>query len=100
MSVDESVDRKKHALQVLHHTNEVVLDLVKPFMSRTEFLWKMMREVPYVDRLPAARESVDEWFGFFDDTLKEEREFLLHVVDMLPVHKATPPAVKSTAKAA
>ena len=101
MSVYETVGRnQKQALLALHHGGEAILDVAKPFMSRTEWFWNMLREVPYVGHFPTARESVEQWFGFFDDTLKEGREFAFHVVDMLPAHKATPPVVKSTAKAA
>jgi hypothetical protein len=101
MSVYETVGRnQKQALLALHHGGEAVLDVVKPFMSRTEWFWKMMRELPYADHLPTARESVEQWFGFFDGTLKEGREFAFHLVDMLPAHRATHAAVKSTTKAA
>lgn len=101
MSVYEAVERnQKQALVALHHGNEAMLDVMKPFMSRTGAAVRLVRDFPYVDRLPAAREGVEQWFGFFGDVLKEEREFLLHVVDMLPDHVTTHRVVKQAPKAA
>ena len=100
MGVHETVGRnQKQVLLTLHHSNEAVLDAMKTFVPRTEPLWRIVREFPYADRLPTARESVEQWFGFFTDVLHEEREFLLNVVGMLPDHRVTP-VVKSTPKAA
>lgn len=101
MSVYETIGRnQKQALLALHHGNEAVLDVLKPFMGRTEPFLRVVRDLPYVHRLPKARESVDQWFGFFEDLLKEERDFSTHFVGMLPDHHMTPTAVKSTPKAA
>ncbi len=101
MSVYETVDRnQKQALLALHHGTEAVLDVMKPFMTRAEPMWKALRELPYVDTLPTARETVDQWFGFVEDVLKEEHTFVLHVIDLLPEYKEKAPVVKATPKAA
>lgn len=101
MSVYETVERnQKQALLALHHGNEAVLDVMKPFMSRTGPVVRLVRDFPYVDRLPTFREGVDQWFGLFGGVLKEEREFLLHVVEMLPDHVVSHPVVKQAPKAA
>lgn len=100
MSVYETVGRnQKQTLLALHHGNEAVLDVMKPFMARTEPLWNVLRELPYVHTLPTARETVDQWFGFAGDVLKEEQEFVLHAIDLLPRRRSTP-VVKATPKAA
>ncbi|HET6966449.1 MAG TPA: hypothetical protein VFH58_16875 [Acidimicrobiales bacterium] len=101
MSVYETVGRnQKQALLALHHGNEAVLDVMKPFMTRTEPVRKVLRELPYVDTLPTARETAEQWFGFVEDVLKEEHAFVLHVIDMLPDHREKTSVVKATPKAA
>jgi hypothetical protein len=101
MSVYEAIGRnQKQALLALHHGNEAVLDVMKPFMSQTETVVRIVRDLPVADRLPTLKESVDQWFGFFDDLLKEEHHLATHLVDMLPDHQTTPAAVKATPKAA
>ncbi len=101
MSVYDRVGRnQKAALSALHHSQEAVLDVMKPIVTIYEPLLKMTAELPVVEGLPTPKETVDQWFGFFDDVLKEEKQFLLGVIDLLPTRRVTPPAVKSTPKAA
>lgn len=101
MTIHETVGRnQKQAMLALHHVNEAVLDVVKPLMSRTEPYIRITRELPYVDRLPTAKESLEQWFGFFEDVLREERTFLNHVVDLLPQRGPTSHVVKTAPKAA
>ncbi len=101
MTLHESIGRnQKQALVALHHRHEAVIDLLKPVMGRSGRVVRIARELPFVDRLPTAQESVDQWFDFFEAVLKEERVFVSHVVDLLPTRPAQPPVVKSTPKAA
>jgi hypothetical protein len=101
MKVDETIGRNQAAaLSVLHHSNEAVLDVMKPLFATSESLRKVATELPVVDRLPTLREAVEQWFGFFDGVLKEEKEFLLGVIGLLPERMVTPPLVKPAAKAA
>lgn len=101
MSVRELVGRnQKQALLTLHHGNEAVLDLMKPFAGLTRPVWRMARDLPYADRLPTAHEAVEQWFGFFEDVLREEREFVLRVVGMVPERRTAAPTVKPAPKAA
>jgi hypothetical protein len=93
MRVYETVGRNQTAiLSALHHRHEAFLDVMKPVFATAE--------LPMVDRLPTPKETVEQWFGFFDGVLKEEKEFLLGVVDLLPERMVKPTAVKPTAKAA
>ncbi len=101
MRVYETVDRnQKAALSALHHSNEAVLDVVKPFFAMSEPYLKATTELPIYDRLPTPTETVAQWFGFFDEVLKQEKEFLLGVVGLLPERTVKPSAVKPAAKAA
>src|SRR5579875_938334 len=98
MRVTDTVDREqKQMLLALHHSQEAVLDVLDLFRDRIR---RMTGELPYVDRRPTVREVVEQWFGFAEDVLKEEREFVLHVLDRLPERTVTPPVVKETRKAA
>jgi hypothetical protein len=99
MSVYETVGRNQTAaLSALHHGNEAVLDLMKPFFTTSEFPRARM-ELPVIE-LPTPKEIVEQWFGFLDGVLKEEKDFLLGVVGLLPERTVKPPVVKPTAKAA
>lgn len=102
MTVHEVVGRnQKQALSALHHTHEAVLDLAKPVFDLTEPLWKLGRDLPVVDRLPTAREMIEQWYGFFGDVLKEERQFFLSMEELIPERPVRAPVVKpSTPKAA
>ena len=101
MNVYEIVDRNQKAIvAAMHHRNEAVLDVVKPFFTMSERFLNATTELPYVGRLPTPEETVAQWFGFWGDVLKEERELLLGVVRVLPERAVEPPAVKPTAKAA
>jgi hypothetical protein len=100
VSVYEDVGRNQTAvLSAWHHSNEAVLDLMKPFFTMESFPLARM-ERPLIDRLPTPKETVEQWFGFFDLVLKEEKEFLLALVGLLPERTVKPPVVKPTAKAA
>jgi hypothetical protein len=90
-------------LSALHSINEAVLHLMKPVFARVESLPRLTVEPGIVDRdrWPAPKESVERWFGFFDGVLKEEKEFLVSVVGLLPDHKVKRPvAARPPAKAA
>jgi hypothetical protein len=101
MSVYERVGRnQKVALSALHHGHETVLELMKPIVTMYEPLLKMTAELPRVEGLPTPVQTVDQWFGFFDDLLKEEKQFFLEVIDLLPTRVVAAPAVKATPKAA
>lgn len=101
MSVYETVGRNQTAvLTALHHTNAAVLDLMKPMFAMSERFPTRTTELHMFDRLPAPKEAVEQWFGFLDGVLKEEKEFLLGVVDLLPERTVKPPVVKAAAKAA
>ena len=101
MNLHDRVARnQKQALLRLHRRHEVVLDLLKPVLGRTGRVARVTRDLPYVDQLPTPRESVDQWFDFFGQVLKEERQFVTHVVDLLPTRKVEHPVVKRTPKAA
>ena len=94
MSVHET------ALSAVHHTNELVLDVVKPLFAMSEPYLKATTELPMFNRLPSPKQTVDQWFGFFDEVLKEEKEFLLGIVTLFPERTVKPSAVKPAAKAA
>ena len=97
MTVHEIVGRnEKQMVKVLHHGHEAVLDVLEPLLGRVEPYLRPMTQLPYVDRLPTPRETVEQTFGFVDDLLKEEHEFFLRVVGLLPDHKRTPPVEKET----
>lgn len=102
MTVHEIVGRnQRDAVAALHHTYEAVIDLAKPVFGATGPLWKMGRELPMVDRLPTVKESIEQWYGFFEDVLREQKEFLLKLEELLPERQVRPPVVKSsTPKAA
>jgi hypothetical protein len=101
MNLYEIVDRnQKAAVSVLHDRNNAVLDAVKPFFTTSEQFLSAMAELPFVGRLPTPKEAVTQWFGFFDEMLKEEREFFLGVASLLPEHTVEPPVAKPAAKAA
>ncbi len=97
MTVYETVSRnQKQALSALHHTHEAVLDVAKPVFGMTEPLWRLGRDLPVVDRLPTAKETIEQWYRFFDDVLKEEKEFFLSMEELIPGRKVERPVVKST----
>jgi hypothetical protein len=101
MNVFEMVDgNQKAAVSALHHRNEAVLDIVKPLFSMSERFLDATAELPYVGPLPTPKETVAQWFGFFGEILKEERELLLGVVRLLPEHTVESPVAKPAAKAA
>ena len=102
MTIHENVARNQNqALSALHHTHEAVLDIASPVLRATEPLWRLGRELPMADRLPSAREVIEQWYGFFDGVLREEKEFLLSMEQLVPGRPMRPPAVKATpAKAA
>jgi hypothetical protein len=101
MSLYETVGRNQNAvLSALHHGNEALLDLMKPYFTVSESLLNFTAELPIVDRLPTPKETVEQWFGFWDGLLKEEKEFLLGIAVLFPDRMTKPPVVKPTAKAA
>jgi hypothetical protein len=101
MRVYEMVDKdQKAALSVLHHSHEVFLDAVKPLFAAYEPYLRAGMDLPVVDSLPTATEVIDQWFGFFDGVLKEQRQFLRGVVGLLPERMPTPSVRKPTAQAA
>ncbi len=101
MKVYEIVDQnQKAAVLALHHRNEAVLDAVKPFFTMSERLLNATAELPYVGPLPTPKEAVAQWFGFFGEILREERELLLGGVSLLSEPAVESPAVKPAAKAA
>src|SRR3974390_31293 len=100
MTVYETIGRNQTAaLSALHHSNEALLDVMKAFLTRSSFPM-VMRERRHGDGLPAPKETIEQWFGFFDGVLKEEKEFLLSVVGLLPEYTEKPSVVKTSAKAA
>jgi hypothetical protein len=101
MDVYEIVDRNQKAVaSALHHRNEAILDLVKPYFTMSGRFLDATAELPWVGRLPTPKETVTQWFGFFEEILKEDRELLLGVVSLLPDRKVEFPASKPAAKAA
>jgi len=101
MDMYEIVDRnEKAAVSALRHRNEAVLDLVKPYFTMSERFLDAKTELPLVGRLPTPKETVAQWFGFFGEILKEDRELLLGVVKLLPENTVEVPASKPAAKAA
>jgi hypothetical protein len=85
MSVYETIGRNQTAvLSALHHRNEVILDLVKPLLATSDSFRSLTAELPVVDWLPTPKQTVEQWLGFWDGVLKEEKEFLLRVIDLLP----------------
>jgi hypothetical protein len=101
MNMYEIVDRNQKAVvSALHHRNEAVLDLVKPYFTMSERFLNATVDLPLVGGLPTPKETVAQWFGFVGEILKEERELFLGVVSLLPEHTVEAPAVKPAAKAA
>ncbi|HUJ64056.1 MAG TPA: hypothetical protein VLX59_00855, partial [Acidimicrobiales bacterium] len=97
----EIVDRdQKAVVAALHHRNEAVLDLVKPYFAMSERFLDATADLPWVGRLPTPKETVAQWFGFFGEILKEDRELLLGVVSLLPERTVELSASKPAAKAA
>jgi hypothetical protein len=97
----ETVGRNQNAvLSALHHGNEALLDMMKPYFTLSGSFLKITTKLPIVDRLPTPKETVEQWFGFLDGLLKEEKEFLLGIADLLPDRTVKPPVVTPTAKAA
>ena len=100
MALYETVGRnQKQALLALRHGNEAVLEAMKPFVDRTGPVARAMRSIRS-DRLPTPKESIEQWFGFAEEVLKEERTFALHVAELLSEHELKPPVVKTAPKAA
>jgi hypothetical protein len=101
MKVYEIVDRnQKAAVSALHHRNQAVLDVVKPFFTTSERFLNATAELPFVGRVPTPKETIARWFGFYGEILEEEREFLLGVVTLLSEGTVEPPVAKPAAKAA
>ena len=101
MKVYEMVDRdQKTALSVLHHGHEAALDAARPLFTAYEPYLRAGIDLPVVDRLPTPTEVIDQWFGFFDGVLKEQRRFLLGVAGLLPARTTKPSARKPTVQAA
>ncbi len=97
MTVNETISRnQRDAVAALHHSYEAAVDLARPVFSATEPLWKLGRDLPMVDRLPTVRESIEQWYGFFEDVLKEQKVFLLRLEELMPGRPARTPVVKST----
>jgi hypothetical protein len=101
MALYETVGtNQKQALLALRHGNEAVLDAMKPFVDRFGPVRRALRTLRFADRLPTPKESIEQWFGFAEEVLKEERAFALHVAELLSEHEVKPPVVKTTPKAA
>jgi len=101
MDVYEIVDgNQKAAVSALHHRNEAVLDMVRPLFTMSERFLNATAELPLVGPLPTPKETVAQWFGFFGEILREERELVLGVVSLLPEPTVAPPMAKAAAKAA
>jgi hypothetical protein len=101
MNVYEIVDRnQKAAVSALHHRNEAVLELVRPYLTMSERFLDATADLPLVGKLPTPKETVAQWFGFFEEILKEDRELLLGVVSLLPDRTVGLPTSKPAAKAA
>jgi hypothetical protein len=101
MKVYEIVDRnQKAAVSALHHRNEAVLDVVKPYFTMSGRFFDGTLELPFVGQLPTPKEIVVQWFGFFDEILKEEREFFVGIMSLVPRRAVQPSPAKPAAKAA
>lgn len=101
MTVHSIVDRNEKAtLSSLRHTNEAVLDLVKPLFTVLQPYLRMTMELPGFDRLPTPKETVALWFEFGEGVLKEQKEFLTRLVALLPEPRVETPVTKPSTKAA
>jgi hypothetical protein len=87
-------------LSALHHGNEAVLDLMKPFFTTSGPVRRATRERSIADRLPTGEEAVEQWFGFWDGVLTEEKAFFASLVGLLPERTVESPVAKSAGKAA
>lgn len=101
MSAHEIVGQNQKAvLSALHHSNEALLEMMKPLFASSEPLLKRTGELPMADQLATPKEIVDQWFGFLEEVLKEEKTFMLNVAGLFPAVTGKTPPVKSAPKAA
>lgn len=101
MTVYETVGKNQKAvLSALHHSNEALLDMMKPLFATSEPLLKATNGLPLAEQRATPKEVVDQWFGFLEEVLKEEKTFLLNVAGFFPEAPAKTPPVKAARKAA
>lgn len=101
MTLHETVGKNQKAvLSALHHSNEALLDMMKPLFATTEPVLKATSELPLADQRATPKEIVDQWFGFLEEVLKEEKSFLLNVAGLFPEAEAKAPPVKAHRKVA
>lgn len=101
MSVPKIVGQNQKAvLAAMRHSNEALLEVMKPLFASSEPFVKATSELTGTDQLPTPKEVVDQWFGFVEEVLKEEKAFLLNVADLIPELPPKTQPVKAAPKAA
>jgi len=87
-------------LGALSTVEDAVLRSVRYVVTSVEPVTKLMAEPRFGDQVPVPADIVDHTFAFVDKLVANQREFVLKLVELLPLKVETPaPMVRSTPKA-
>jgi len=96
---DTTTKLHEEALSAIHANDDAVLAMLKPFVPWLDPFVGMVR-MPFAEMFPTPGEAVEQWFDFAIDVMRTRKDFALKLVNMFPVVKERPVAVKPAAKAA
>jgi hypothetical protein len=77
-------------LSAVKQVTDAVEPVIEPLTSR-------VGQAPFAEQLPPAKDVVDQWFGFAEKVLANQKQFALKLVDLFaPAAPPAKPAAKTT----